>query len=254
MGFARSWVLWLLVCVTLALSVGLVAAIYASRDYFAPRSVAIPETAPPVIALDAHLIAQHAVEMERLEENLAQSRRENESLAMELASARDEIAIQSRAIANALTLAAHPEVNIGDLRRRIASYATLATTLGDRMIRRLSVGATRNVASAPAESVPFWGIAIVASVTSLELYDTCQTMLDITELTNALTETSGQPDDVTEVCGQEVPTRDELWTFVQEAPAQAYAAISEYDLSVPEFEVPARVERAIAYLGSLMEY
>ena len=58
--------------------------------------------------------------------------------------------------------------------------ATRATS--GKIGKRNRRSALRNVASMPGEALPLWGAAVIVGVTALEVYDLCQTMIDMTEL------------------------------------------------------------------------
>lgn len=72
--------------------------------------------------------------------------------------------------------------------------------------KRLAKGVARNVAAIPAESVPYFGIGVIIASTTLDIYDACQTMKDM----NSLLVLLGQGEENPELCGQKVPTVDEV--------------------------------------------
>ena len=51
-----------------------------------------------------------------------------------------------------------------------------------RIVQRSGVNATRNIASMPLESLPVVGALTIVSVTALEIYDACQTAVEMEEL------------------------------------------------------------------------
>lgn len=55
-------------------------------------------------------------------------------------------------------------------------------SLTNRIVRRSGINATRNLASMPLESVPVVGALTIVSVTALEIYDACQTAVEMQDL------------------------------------------------------------------------
>jgi Skp family chaperone for outer membrane proteins len=108
----------------------------------------------------------------------------------------------------------------------------------ERVAKRTARGATRNVASVFAESVPVVGIAAVVGVTAWELKDACDTMKDLRELELAFNPDTTLDPDVSEVCGLEVPSKEVVWQTVKASPGKAWAAAKEYVPDLPDIEVP----------------
>jgi hypothetical protein len=109
--------------------------------------------------------------------------------------------------------------------------------------RRLAKGVSRNLAALPAESVPYLGIGVTLAVTSLDLYDACQTMKDF----NTLLTMMGQGQENPELCGQKVPTMDQVlssarsgWRTSVESVAQESRAMK---IPVPQVRLPTRPEQ-----------
>ena len=108
--------------------------------------------------------------------------------------------------------------------------------------RRLAKGVSRNLAALPAEAVPYLGVGVTLAVTSLDLYDACQTMKDF----NTLLTMMGQGQENPELCGQKVPTVDQVlssaksgWrTSVQTVVQESRA----FNIPVPEVRLPNREE------------
>lgn len=72
--------------------------------------------------------------------------------------------------------------------------------------KRLAKGISRNLASIPSEAVPFVGIGVTLAMTTMDIYDACQTMKDF----NTLLQAMGQGEENPALCGQKVPTREEV--------------------------------------------
>ncbi len=110
------------------------------------------------------------------------------------------------------------------------------------MHRRLAKGVSRNLAALPAEAVPYLGIGVTLAVTSLDVYDACQTMKDF----NTLLTMMGQGQENPELCGQKVPTVEQVissarsgWRTSVETVAQESRAIK---IPVPQARLPTRDE------------
>lgn len=108
--------------------------------------------------------------------------------------------------------------------------------------RRLAKGVSRNLAALPAEAVPYLGIGVTLAVTSLDVYDACQTMKDF----NTLLTMMGQGQENPELCGQKVPTVEQVissarsgWRTSVETVAQESRAIK---IPVPQARLPTRDE------------
>jgi hypothetical protein len=98
--------------------------------------------------------------------------------------------------------------------------AEIVEGISDRTART----ARREVAAMSAESIPFWGTAIIVGATTLELRDMCQNMLDLRQLQELFDPTTEHSEDLLEVCGIEVPTRNEIWEAARNSPQQAWTA------------------------------
>jgi hypothetical protein len=115
-----------------------------------------------------------------------------------------------------------------------------------RVTRRLTVATTRNVTSMAGEALPVVGIGVIAAATAWEIHDACELLREMGELERAFAGTAPSED---EVCGQEVPTRAELWAQVKASPAAAWdAAVGLYD-GLPEWSVSGFYESVLG-LGS----
>lgn len=95
--------------------------------------------------------------------------------------------------------------------------------------------ATSNVSSMAGEGIPFYGVAVIVLSTSYELFSACETMNDLYELRVALNPDSAIPDDRDEVCGLQVPTREELWTGIVNSPSNAWEAVQSLYADVPGY-------------------
>lgn len=116
--------------------------------------------------------------------------------------------------------------------KRLISEAVKETT--GRVARRTTAGASRNVASTFGEAIPVVGIAVVVGATALELKDACDTMTDLHELELAIDPSKANAEEVSEVCGLKVPTKEEIWTKVKASPGEAWAKAKAAMPDLPE--------------------
>jgi hypothetical protein len=109
---------------------------------------------------------------------------------------------------------------------------------------RLAKGVTRNLASIPGEAVPYLGIGVNLAVTSLDIYDACQTMKDF----NALLRMMGQGEEHPNVCGMHVPTVDQAVALANSSWRSSVEAVKkeaeELKMQTPEVRLPTKVEVA----------
>lgn len=107
-----------------------------------------------------------------------------------------------------------------------------------RISTRTAKGAARNVSSIAGEAIPIAGIAVVVGVTAWELKDACDTMKDLRALELATDPNGSQDPSVDEVCGLEVPTKEQAWKAVKASPGQAWEKAKVYVPDLPEFDAP----------------
>ena len=112
--------------------------------------------------------------------------------------------------------------------------------------KRLAKGVSRSLAALPSESIPYLGLGVTLAVTSLDIYDACQTVKDFNDLLRLM----GQGEEKPDLCGQKVPTVDQVlastktqWrSSVQRGTGDAKA----FKVAVPDVRLPSRVEMAKA--------
>ena len=117
--------------------------------------------------------------------------------------------------------------------------------------------AISNATSALGESIPFYGIAIVAAATSYELYGACQTMKDLHKLQEAINPSDASDAAVKRVCGIPQPSTEELWNQVKNSPRAAWdmsinalkdSSTLVQDLKAPDFS--GLWQRGIEWVGA----
>lgn len=101
--------------------------------------------------------------------------------------------------------------------------------------RRISVSASRNIASMPGEAVPYIGAVVIVAVTGLELWDLCETLKDLEALNLAFNPDDAPSQDRTTVCALEVvPTAQELMLTVKDAPKAAWNTTKSFVSDLPD--------------------
>ena len=108
--------------------------------------------------------------------------------------------------------------------------------------QRLAKGVSRNLVALPSKSIPYLGLGVTLAVTSLDIYDACQTMKDF----NVLLRMMGQGEENPELCGQKVPTVDQVLAFTKtewRASVQRIAEESKaFKVTAPDVRLPTRDE------------
>ncbi len=104
--------------------------------------------------------------------------------------------------------------------------------------QRLAKGVSRNVSALPAESIPYLGLGVTLAVTSLDIYDACQTMKDF----NGLLRMMGQGEEKPELCGRRVPTVDQVLSSAKTEWRNSVQRVEEESkaikFSAPEARLP----------------
>lgn len=108
-----------------------------------------------------------------------------------------------------------------------------------RISRRTVAGAVRNVGTTFGEAIPYVGVAVIVGVTSLELNDACNTVKDLNQLEEELDIRDVTDEDVSKVCGLEVPTREDVWAKAKDSPKQAWATTKDSLKGLSSFELPS---------------
>lgn len=99
------------------------------------------------------------------------------------------------------------EKSHADLTRTSAAKTAATQRISKRMATRAVANASRNLSAIFAESVPYLGAAVVLTVTALDIQDACESLKDVNALNAAY---ALEPQDQATVCGQKVPTLDDV--------------------------------------------
>lgn len=109
---------------------------------------------------------------------------------------------------------------------RTVKSAVSETT--NRVSRRIARATARSTGSVAAESIPYVGIGVIVAVTAWEIQDACETMKDLHELNVAFDPNAGNDPDHAEVCGAQVPSKEEIITTVKESPGKAWDSATQW--------------------------
>ena len=94
--------------------------------------------------------------------------------------------------------------------------------------------------------MPYFGIGIIIASTTLDIYDACQTMKDM----NSLLVLLGQGEENPELCGQKVPTVDEVIANAKTDWKKSAKAVNDeaqkLQIKVSEIKPPTQKEVAMA--------
>lgn len=108
--------------------------------------------------------------------------------------------------------------------------------------QRLAKGVSRNVAALPSESIPYLGLGVTLAVTSLDIYDACQTMKDF----NGLLRMMGQGEEKPDLCGQKVPTVEQVLASTKAEWRSSVQRVTDdakaFKVAVPDVRLPTRDE------------
>ena len=108
--------------------------------------------------------------------------------------------------------------------------------------QRLAKGVSRNVAALPSESIPYLGLGVTLAVTSLDIYDACQTMKDFNDLLRMM----GQGEEKPDLCGQKVPTVDQVLASTKAEWRSSVQRVTDdakaFKVAVPDIRLPTREE------------
>ncbi|MBC7153072.1 MAG: hypothetical protein H5U19_00315 [Rhodobacteraceae bacterium] len=94
-----------------------------------------------------------------------------------------------------------------------------------RVESRVTKSTARNLASMGGEALPYVGVGVIVAATAWEIKDACSLLREMNELSVAF-----DPDaavDTTKVCGQRVPTKDEVIASIKASPGNVWASTKE---------------------------
>jgi hypothetical protein len=97
------------------------------------------------------------------------------------------------------------------LTKTLDDNGKFAKKTATKVRNRLAEGVARNLAYLPSKAAPYVGAAVLVAATTLDIYDACQIMKELNELLVLL----GQGEEKPDICGQKVPTADEVKASVK---------------------------------------
>lgn len=106
----------------------------------------------------------------------------------------------------------------GKKQRLADAFADTSRRISSRAVK----SASRNAGSVVAEAIPVAGVAVILGVTAWDLKDSCETMKDLHELEAASNPEAELSEEVTEVCGMALPTKEEVWSAIKSSPQSVW--------------------------------
>lgn len=91
---------------------------------------------------------------------------------------------------------------------------------------RLLRSSKRQVVTAPGKSIPFYGVAFIAGLTALDVYEACETIREINEL-NVAIGTQPEIESTNKICGLKAPNYEQLSTQINSNWQAAYSVAAE---------------------------
>ena len=152
-----------------------------------------------------------------------------------IASLTDDLAGRDRRIASLSATIKNPNVTY---RKEIKPLGHAVEDTVGRISKRTTLGAKRNVAAIFGESIPLLGVGVAVAVTGYELKDSCDNLKDLRELEVSINPSLAYAADVKEVCGMQVPTKDEIWTSASTSPAVAWETAKSYAPDLEDWQFP----------------
>lgn len=95
--------------------------------------------------------------------------------------------------------------------------------------------ASTNASSIVAESIPFWGSAVVVAATTLEIRELCTLMTELDSVERALAVRDVAQDESNKVCGIQVLTLEEVEDIISNSPQAGWEIAREYFPQLPEW-------------------
>ncbi|HGG65439.1 MAG TPA: hypothetical protein ENK34_12785 [Rhodobacteraceae bacterium] len=174
---------------------------------------------------------QHAADIASIGGDLIEERRLNRELRGEVGDLTEELALERSAKRKLRSQLSETAAERAALRAK--REAVNATT--DRISRRATKAAGREIGSMFGEAIPYVGIAIIVGAATLELNDLCATMKDMQKLREIFDPDAAPDENVTTVCAIKVPTKEEIWAKVKASPREVWEGVKAKMPDLPEF-------------------
>jgi len=94
--------------------------------------------------------------------------------------------------------------------------------------KRAAGGTARNLASMPAQRIPWLGLATMIGVTGWDIRDACATTSELDELNKAIDPDKSIDLEVERVCGIEMPTSDEILNAAKSSPREVWEQAKQW--------------------------
>lgn len=109
----------------------------------------------------------------------------------------------------------HLQKQVHQMNSKWEYHRAKTKVLSKNIVKRLVANATRNMSSVFGEAVPYFGTALVISVTAADITDACDTIVDMNELTQSL-EGETYRADQSAVCGIKIPSSEDVLGSVKQ--------------------------------------
>lgn len=190
------------------------------------------------------IVARQADDLARLQTDLDAERRLNREMRQEVASTSAELAAERAAVRQVRSELTQTTSDLAESQLIRAQIREATNDTADRIATRAKRASIRGISTMPAEAVPFWGTAVIASATALEIYDLCQNIVDIHELQLMFDPNLAASEEQLTVCSMNVPSRHEIWEAARTAPADVWLAAknvmptadSIQNMELPDFD------------------
>ena len=116
------------------------------------------------------------------------------------------------------------------------ALSTAVNQTADRIGKRSLRSAKRNIATMPGASIPWIGPAVIVSITSLELYDLCETIKDMNKLRKIFNPSTITSDEELTVCSMEVPSKEDTILAVKKSPSAAWTKAKDITPTLEEIK------------------
>ena len=176
-----------------------------------------------------------------ISDDLAAERIARRKLKNQVTDLSGNLAIERLASRQVRDQASEATADLVTFRGRKVAVAEAVELTADRISKRAVKTSSRSLGSMAGEALPYIGTAVIVGVTTLELKDLCDTLIDMSELKRAFNPEMENSDDETTVCSLTVPTKEELWEYAKASPGTAWAAAKEATPTLEEikdYEMP----------------
>jgi len=187
------------------------------------------------------LVVRQADDIAKQSAELAAERQVTREVRSELTEKTAQLASERRVVREVQSELVETTAQLSTSRAARNQVREAAEITAGRIAQRTKRGALRELASMPAESIPFWGTAIIVGATTLEIADMCATVTDMTNLQRVFDPDLAVPEEQLTVCNLQVPSKGEIWTMARNAPSQVWESATDAmptSEDIQNFELP----------------